>query len=167
MTTQLTSQQAAADRRAEATLIAAVTLGCLASVVRLLTEGALTSVAVSFVWMLLPPALILAAALTAAPAERKTGIAQQGGALFALAGLAALSVPFTASLPFSPVYGIALILLAMRTRRTQPAVVGGVALVGSVVLNFMTVPQAVLALALLSVACGTNAVRAWLAARSV
>lgn len=166
MTTQLTSQQVAADRRAESTLIGAVALGCLASVVRLLTEDALTSVAVSFVWMLLPPALILAAALIAAPAERKAGIAQQGGALLVLAGLAAFSVPFTVSLPFSPIYGIALILLAVRTRYSTTAVVGGVALVGSLVVGLLPAPQAVLALAVLAVACVANSVKVRSAARS-
>lgn len=166
MTTQLTSQQVAADRRAEAALIGAVALGCLASIVRLLTEGALTSVAVSFVWMLFPPALILAAAVIAAPAERNAGITQQRGALLILAGLAALSVPFTVSLPFSPIYGIALILLAVRTRYSTTAVIGGVALIGSLVVSILTVPQAVLALAVLAVACVANAVRVRSATRS-
>lgn len=166
VTTQLTSQQVTADRRAEATLIGAVAIGCLASIVRLLTEDALTSVAVSFVWGLLPPALILAAALIAAPAERKAGIARQGGALLVLAGLAAFSVPFTVSLPFSPIYGTALILLAVRTRYSTTAVVGGVALVGSLVVGSVNVPQAVFALAVLAVACVANAVRVWSAARS-
>lgn len=165
MSSQLTPIEVSADRKAEATLLGAVAIGCLAAILRLLTEDALTPVAVGWAWVLLPPALILAAALVAAPAKRGPGSRQQG-ALLVLAGLAALSIPFTAGMPFSPIYGIALLLLAARTRYTPTAVVGMVTLLGAVMVGFLSAQQAVVSLALLAAAAGANAIQTWRAARA-
>ena len=166
MTTQLTSPQVAADRRADAALLGAVSAGSVAAAVRLLTEDALTPAVVGWAWAATPALLILAAYLLISFWEGKAGVRQQRGALAALAGLVALSIPFTASMPFSPIYGVALLLLAVRTRYASTAVVGVVVLLASAILGPMSTPQAALSLAVLAVACAANSVRTAFAART-
>lgn len=166
MTTQLTSPQVAADRRADAALLGATAVGSAAAALRLLTEGALTPVFVGWLWAAVPALLILLAYLLTSSMEGKAGIRQQRGALAALTGLAALSIPFTANMPFSPIYGVALLLLAVRTRHAATAVVGVVTLLAPAILGALSIPQAALALGLLAVACVANAVRVALVARA-
>ncbi|MCC9175723.1 hypothetical protein [Arthrobacter sp. zg-Y179] len=109
---------------------------------------------------------ILAAALLAvawaltARHEARRGIRQQRGALAALAGLAMFSVPFTPDLVFSPVFGTAVLLLAVRTRDLRTAAMGFMALAAAVALAvFPDLPGAPVMLGLVAVAALSVAVR--------
>lgn len=67
---------------------------------------------------------------------------------------------------FSPVYGLALLLLAVRTRYPATAVVGVVAVIGSMVQGPLSVPQGALSLGILAAACAASSVRTESAART-
>ncbi|MET4061069.1 apolipoprotein N-acyltransferase [Arthrobacter sp. UYP6] len=159
MTHQFMASEVVADRTSDAALIGAVTVGSLAALVRLLTDNALTPVVIEGLWAALPVALILLSYVLTAARERQAGIRRQRGALAALTGLAALSVPFFWSAIFTPVYGIALVLLAVRTRYTPTAAFGALTLFASLYVGFLTVPQAVFLFALLVVAGAANTIR--------
>ena len=124
-------------------------------------ENALTPVVIEGLWAALPVALILLSYVLTAARERQAGIRRQRGALAALTGLAALSVPFFWSVIFTPVYGIAVVLLAIRTRYTPTAAFGALTLFASLYVGFLTVPQAVFLVALLAVAGAANTIRTW------
>ncbi|MDN3483073.1 hypothetical protein QMA10_14215 [Arthrobacter sp. APC 3897] len=165
MTAQLTSAHVAADRRADAALLGAASAGSAAAAVRLLTDGAVPPAVAGWAWVAAPAFFILLAYVPVASGEGKAGIRQQRGALAALSGLAVLSVAFTVSMPFSPFYGIALLLLGVRTRYPATAVVGVAAVLASVIVVPLSVPQGALCLGLLAVACAANCVRTASAAR--
>ena len=78
--------------------------------------------------------LLLAAWALTARAEKRCGIRRQRGAMAALAGAAVFCIPFTPALVFSPFFGVALILLALRTRQGGTAAVGLAALAAALVL---------------------------------
>jgi len=89
------------------------------------------SVVMSYLWMfapmIVPAALIFAAYLATARTESRLDVRQQRGALALLAILAAFPLPPTSA--FSGIYGVALILLAVRTKETFTVVVGALALI--------------------------------------
>ena len=82
---------------------------------------------------LLAAALILAAWALTARMESRHGIRQQRGAMAALAGLAVLCIPFLPDLVFSPVFGAALLLLAVRTREARTVAAGIMALAAALI----------------------------------
>lgn len=131
--------RAVADAAAGSSLLRAAGVGAVFSAVFLLTGSDALSpwywvstgaISPALVWKFMPqivPALLIIAAYRAsARTERRLGIRQQQGAL---AVLVFLAVPFPASVPFSGIYGVALLLLAIRTRQTYTVVVGVLALV--------------------------------------
>ena len=79
----------------------------------------------------------------------------------ALTGLAAFTFPFFLNLVFSPVYGLALILLAVRTRGAPAAALGAMALLSSLSMVWLPSLQAMPVVALVAAAGGVAAVRSW------
>ena len=77
--------------------------------------------------------LLLAACGITAWVEKRAGCRQQQGAMAALAGLAVFAIAFTPELAFSPVFGAALVLLALRTREARTAALGVCALAAALV----------------------------------
>lgn len=116
-------------------------------------------------WAVIPALLVLGAYLLTAHGERQAGIRQQRGALAALVGLAVLMIPFSAGMAFSPVYGLALLLLALRTRNVSTAVFGALALFASIFVGMLSTWQGILVFALVVLSGGANAARCWLESR--
>ena len=77
--------------------------------------------------------LILSAWFLTARSEARNGIRQQRGAMAALTGLAVFCIPFTADLVYSPVFGAALLLLAVRTGEARTAAAGVMALAAALI----------------------------------
>ncbi|MDK1328730.1 hypothetical protein [Arthrobacter sp. zg-Y1143] len=134
-----------ADRRAGRHLSAATGIGALlgtawqlagAGRLPFLPQNWAGTQLMSFGAGILAAALLLAAWFLTARAETRQGIRVQRGAMAALAALAVLCIPFTPDLVFSPVFGGALILLALRTREALTAALGLTALAAAVVLAF-------------------------------
>ena len=164
-TTQLSEK--AADLKAEAWLFATAALGSLACLIRVAIEEAYPGAWLPFPgaelgWAVIPALLVLVAYLLTAHGERHAGIRQQRGALAALVGLAVLLIPISAGLIFSPVYGLALLLLALRTRNILTAVFGALAFFASIFVGMLSPWQWMLVFALVTVSGGANAVRCWL-----
>ncbi|MCC3273662.1 hypothetical protein MUK71_02085 [Arthrobacter zhangbolii] len=159
-----------ADRRAALWLYAATgTAAALGIVWQLAGAGGLPfvpqnqagSLLVAFGAGILAAALLLAAWFLTARAEERLGIRQQRGALAALAGLGVFCIPFTPALVFSPVPGLALILLSVRTRDLRTAAMGGTALAAALVLAFFpALPFAAPILALVAAAAFAVVVQA-------
>lgn len=152
-----------ADRIADTFLLAAVSAGALVSLLRTLNVID-ASVGSFMLWGAVPPLLVLAAYLFTAASEGRAGIRRQRGAVAALTGLAVLSVPFVGfHLAFSPVYGLCLIALAVRTRGTLAAATGvlalGVSLAPALSGGTFTELQAMASIALVAVAAAAAAVR--------
>ncbi|MDM7991654.1 hypothetical protein [Arthrobacter sp. zg-Y877] len=101
-----------------------------------LPQNFLGTLLVGFGAGILAALLILAAWSLTARSESRLGIRQQRGAMAALAGLAAFCIPFTPDLVFSPVFGAALVLLAIRSRDVRTAAAGVVALAVALALAF-------------------------------
>ena len=157
-----------ADRVADASLLTAAAAGSLLSVLRIAVGefGSPFTPAYPFflLWGAVPAFLILGAYLLTAASERGCGIRQQRGALAALTGLAVLSVPLIGfDNAFSPIYGLALMALALRTRGTLAAAAGVLAVSVSLTLALagetFTGLQATAAVFLVAVASGIAAVR--------
>ena len=157
-----------ADRVADASLLAAAAAGSLLSVLRIAVReiGSPFTPAypVFLLWGAVPALLILGAYLLTAASEGRNGIRRQRGALAALTGLAVLSVPLIGfDLVFSPVYGLALIALALRTRGTLAAAAGVLAVSVSLTLalawDTLTGLQAMGAMLLVGGASGIAALR--------
>lgn len=155
-----------ADRLAEAWLMAAAASGALFALTWLVMEVHPAVGLPGFPGSLLvvgavPALLILAAYFLTAAFERRAGIREQRGALAALTGLAAFTFPFFLNLVFSPVYGLALILLAVRTRGAPAAALGAMALLSSLSMVWLPSLQAMPVVALVAAAGGVAAVRSW------
>ncbi|KAD3456082.1 hypothetical protein GD627_15435 [Arthrobacter yangruifuii] len=104
-----------------------------------LPENWVGSQLVSFGAGIVAALLLLAAWFFTARTEKQVGIRQQRGAMAALAGLAVFCIPFLPGLVFSPVFGAALILLAVRTRDVRTAAMGITALACALALAFVPV----------------------------
>ena len=97
--------------------------------------------------------LVLAAWALTARTEHQHGIRRQRGALAALAGMAVLCIPFISGLVFSPFFGVALLLLALRTREVRTAAMGLTAAAAALVPAFFPLfDGAALILALIATA---------------
>lgn len=155
-----------ADRVADASLLAAAAAGALLSVLRIAVReiGSPFAPAYPFflLWGAVPALLILGAYLLTAASESGTGVRQQRGALAALTGVAVLSVPLI-GFDFSPIYGLALMALALRTRGTLAAAAGVLAVSVSLTVALagetFTGLQAISAVLLVAVASGIAALR--------
>ncbi len=77
--------------------------------------------------------LILAAWFLTARSENRNGIRQQRGAIAALTALAVFCIPFVPDLVYSPVFGAALLLLAVRTGEARTAAAGVMALAAALI----------------------------------
>ncbi|MCQ1954610.1 hypothetical protein [Arthrobacter sp. zg-Y238] len=118
------------------------------------------SLLVGFGSGILAAAQLIVVWLLTARHEDRRGIRQQRGALAALAGLAVFSVPFTPDLVFSPVLGLAVLLLAVRTRDLRTAAMGLTAFSAAIVLAvFPDLPGAPVMLGLVAVAALSVAAR--------
>ncbi|UWX97500.1 hypothetical protein N2K95_02060 [Arthrobacter zhaoxinii] len=157
------ASERAADRNAAGWLSAATAAGALVGMCWLLAgRGSpglgswLPSLLVLFGAGLLAAVLLVVVWALTARHEARLGIRQQRGALAALAGLALFGVPFTPDLVFSPVFGAALLLLAVRTRDARTAAMGFTALAAALALAVSPeLPGAAVILGLVTVAAAS------------
>ncbi|MBG6182045.1 hypothetical protein [Arthrobacter sp. CAN_A1] len=154
----MTSEQNA-NLRADQSLLAAIGLGACVSVLHIFAwaDGTIPWVprfslglADPWLWIATPIVLLLGAYLVVAAGERKEGRRHHRGAMAVLVALAVGMAIFFNSFPFNPVYGVALLLLAVRTRSVLTAAVGVFAL--AVAIGIFSLQSAGAALGLIMLA---------------
>lgn len=150
-----------ANLRADQSLLVATGLGACISVLRILVWADNTipwaprlsvGLADPWLWIVAPIALLLGAYLVVAAGENTDGQRHQRGALAVLVALTVGMAFFFYSFPFNPAYGLALILLAVRTRGVLTAAVGVFALVAAIGIPLLQSAGAALGLSMLAVA---------------
>lgn len=150
-----------ANLRADQSLLVATGVGACLSVLYIFVwadgtipwaPGLSVGVADPWLWIAAPVVLLLGAYLVVASGEKREGQRHQRGAMAVLVALAVGMAIFFNSFPFNPAYGVALLLLAVRTRGVLTAAVGVFAIVAAIGVLSLQSAGAVLGLGMLAVA---------------
>ncbi|MHA7276800.1 hypothetical protein ACX80O_09805 [Arthrobacter sp. Hz1] len=168
MTSQPTTAERTANLRADQSVLIATAAGAILSVIYVLLSsgGSIRRAPTStagllelWLWGAAPVVLILGAYLMVATAEGRDGERHQRGALAVLVGAAVIVTLPSLAFAFSPVYGVALILLAVRTRGVLAAAVGVLALTAAFGITTLTSAGAALGVVMVAIASGIAARR--------
>lgn len=149
-----------ANLRADQSLLVATGVGSCFSVLHILVRADGTipwaprvsvGLADPWLWIAAPVVLMLGAYLVVAGGEKQEGQRHQRGAMAVLVALAVGMAILFNSLPFNPAYGVALLLLAVRTRGVLSAAVGVFALTAAIGILSLQSAGAAWALSILAV----------------
>ncbi|MBG6181154.1 hypothetical protein [Arthrobacter sp. CAN_A1] len=157
-----------ANLRADQSLLTATGVGACLSVLHIFVwpdstlpwvRGLTVGPADPWLWLAAPTVLLWGAYLFVATAEGREGRRGHRGAMAVLVVLAVVVALFSHGIYFSPIYGLALLLLAVRTRGVLSTAVGVFALLVALGILSLQSSGAALSVSLLAVASLIAAVR--------